>query len=198
MQSALFTFVEQHPLEAFAAGGKMQKLLQLASGSVIVNEKEWVAVHDEKIEALKSLITELNGENVLIAYQFAADRERILKAFPRFRTLDHKGAEDDFKAGRLPGLVVHPKSAGHGLSLQDHCSILIDYSTGIDLELDEQVFERVGATRQAQIGSTRAVYRYRIIAARTLEQTVNLPRLKSKASLQDSLQEAIKLSKLLR
>lgn len=195
LQTDFFTYIKDHPVEATAAGAKMQKLLQVASGTCIVNEqREWVVVHDEKLEALKSLITELNGENVLIAYQFRADRERILKAFPKFKTLDHKGAEEDFKTGHLPGLLVHPASAGHGLSLQAHCSILIDYSTGINLEFDEQVFERIGSTRQAQIGSTRAVYRYRIVAAGTVEQTVNLPRLKSKASLQDAVNDAMKVA----
>lgn len=198
MQRELFTYINDHPLEAFNAGTKAQKLLQLASGSVWIDrdEKHWESVHDEKIEALKSIVSEANGEPVLVAYQFVPDKERILKAFPRFKTLDHKGAQKDFEEGRLPGLVVHPASAGHGLNLQYHCRILIDYSSNFNLELDEQVIERIGPTRQAQIGQDRAVFRYRIVARDTIEEHAVLPRLKSKMSVQDALKSAMKVLRM--
>lgn len=196
MQKELFTWIDEHPVEAFNAGAKAQKCLQLASGSVIVDTKTsaWLPVHDEKIEALKSIVAETNGEPLLIAYQFKADKDRILKAFPRFKTLDHKGAQKDFEEGRLPGLVVHPASAGHGLNLQKNCRIMVDYSSGFNLEFDEQVIERVGPTRQMQIGKDVAVFRYRIVARDTIEDTVVLPRLKSKASVQDAFKAAMRVN----
>ncbi len=194
MQRNLFTWIEDHPLEVFAAGAKMQKCLQLASGSVIYDEDKWAEVHDEKIEALRSIVEETNGEPLLIAYQFKADRERILKAFPRFRSLEKNSDRTirEFQDGHIPGLVVHPKSAGHGLDLQQNCRALVDFSTGIDLELDEQVVQRIGPTRQAQIGKDCAVFRYRIVARNTIEQTVCIPRLVSKADVQDALKAAMK------
>lgn len=194
MQKELFTHINEHPLEAFTAGTKSQKVLQIASGSVWIDreEKHWEPVHDEKIEALKSIVSETNGEPLLISYQFIPDRDRILKAFPRFKTLDHKGAQKEFEDGRLPGLVVHPASAGHGLNLQAHCRALVDYSSGFNLELDEQVIERIGPTRQAQIGKDCAVFRYRIVARDTIEEHAVLPRLKEKCSVQDALKAAMK------
>lgn len=194
MQKELFTYVNDHPLEAFSAGTKAQKCLQLASGSVIVGDKgAWEPVHDEKIEALRSIVEETNGEPLLIAYQFRADLERILKAFPKFRPLDNRPQTvTDFQDGKIAGLVVHPKSAGHGLNLANNCRILVDYSSGFNLEEDEQVIERVGPTRQAQLGKDCAVFRYRIVASGTIEQTAVLPRLKSKASVQDALKQAMK------
>lgn len=195
MQKELFTWVENNPLEAFSAGVKSLKCLQLASGSVILDtDGNWAAVHDEKIEALKSIKEETNGENLLVAYQYRADRERILKAFPKARALD-----DDprtlkaFQAGKIPMLVVHPQSAGHGLDMQQNCRTLVDYSSGYNLEYDEQVIERIGPTRQLQSGFDRAVFRYRIVARDTLEETSVLPRLKTKMSVQDSLKAAMKI-----
>lgn len=195
MQKELFTWIEGHPLEAFNAGAKSQKCLQLASGSVIVGEDgAWAKVHDEKLEALKSVVAEANGEPILVSYQFRADVERILKAFPRARRLDNNPQTlRDFQAGKLPMLVVHPKSAGHGLNLQQNCRILCDYSSGYNLEEDEQVIERIGPTRQAQIGKDVSVFRYRLVARDTIEETSVLPRLKSKASVQDSLKAAMKV-----
>lgn len=196
MQRELFTFVNDHPLEAVAAGAKARKLLQMASGSVWIDRdaKHWEKVHDEKIEALQSLVTEVNGEPMLVAYQFVPDKERILKAFPKFKTLDDRGAYEDFKRGRLPGLLVHPASAGHGLSMAENCRVMCDYSSDFNLELDEQVIERIGPTRQAQLGKDVPVYRYRLIAKDTIEKTAVLPALKYKMGVQEALKAAMKVS----
>lgn len=198
MQRELFTWIEEHPLEAFSAGTKSLKCLQLASGSAIYDkEGNWAKVHDAKIEALRSLVEETNGEPLLIAYQFVADKERILKEFPRFRSLDKNSARTikEFQDGKIPGLVVHPASAGHGLDLQHNCRTLIDYSSGFNLEYDEQVIERIGPTRQAQIGKKCAVFRYRIIARDTVEQTAVLPALERKMDVQEALKAAMKNSR---
>lgn len=196
MQKELFTWIEDHPLEAFSAGVKSLKCLQIASGSVIVGEGKWAPVHDEKIEALKSIIEETNGASLLVAYQFKADLERILKAFPRAQSLekDSKRKEQAFRDGKIQMLVVHPQSAGHGLDLQHNCNILVDYSSGFNLEYDEQIIERIGPTRQFQLGKDVPVYRYRIVARGTIEQTAVLPALKNKTSVQDALKAAMKNS----
>jgi hypothetical protein len=198
MQKDLFTYVNEHPLEAFGAGVKSLKCLQIASGSVIHDDKgSWTPVHDEKIEALRSIVEETNGEPLLVAYQYIADRERILKAFPFAKSLEKNSDATirEFQAGKLRMLVVHPASAGHGLDLQHNCHTMVDYSSGYNLEFDEQVIERIGPTRQAQIGKKIAVFRYRIVARNTLEQTAVIPRLKSKASVQDALKAAMKISR---
>lgn len=195
MESELFAEIEQHDVEVFNAGGKSNKCLQIGSGAVYVDveTKEWVTVHDEKIEALRSIVAETNGEPLLVAYQFIPERERILKAFPKAQMLD-KGdrVEKAWCAGKVPMLVVHPASAGHGLNLQAGGRILVDFSTGWNLEFDEQVIERIGPTRQLQSGFDRAVYRYRIVAEDTIEDMSVIPRIKTKAGVQESLKNAMK------
>lgn len=197
MQDELFTWIDAHPLEAFNAGTRMLKCLQIASGSVIVDDKgAWAAVHDQKLQALESLVEENSGENLLVAYQFRADAERILKAFPFARMLDaNPQTVRDFQQGNIRMLLAHPKSAGHGLDLQHNCRILVDYSSGWNLEEDEQIVERIGPTRQAQIGKNVAVHRYRIIARDTIEQTAVLPALARKMNMQDALKDAMKISR---
>jgi SNF2 family DNA or RNA helicase len=88
-------------------------------------------------------------------------------------------------------LVVHPASAGHGLSLQHGSNILVFFSTGWNLENDQQVIERIGPTRQAQSGYNRPVFLHRIVARDTLEEVV-VERIKTKASVQDALLQALK------
>ena len=192
LEKELFTEIETHEVEVFSAGSKSNKCLQIASGAVYTEHPKWIAVHDEKIEALKSIVAEANGEPILVSYQFIPDRDRILKAFPKARTLDQI-KEKDWNAGKVPMLVVHPASAGHGLNLQDGGRILVDFSTGWNLEYDEQVIARIGPVRQLQSGHGRAVFRYRIIAADTLEELSVLPRIRSKASVQDSIKAAMKV-----
>lgn len=80
---------------------------------------------------------------------------------------------------------------GHGLSLQWGSNILIDFSTGFDLELDEQVIGRIGPTRQKQAGLDREVYRRRLVAVGTIEEYV-VKRTKTKETVQQLVRDAMK------
>lgn len=193
MEKELFTEIAGHEIEAFNAGSRAQKCLQIASGAAYVDDKgTWVPVHDEKIEALQSVVEEAAGMPVLVAYHFKSDLARILKAFPKAVHLgqDPKVIER-WNRGEIPMLVAHPQSAGHGLSLQHGSNILCFFSTNWSLEADAQIIERLGPTRQAQSGYDRPVFLHRIVAAGTIEE-VAVARLKSKASVQDALMDAMK------
>jgi SNF2 family DNA or RNA helicase len=194
MEKEFFALVESNPVEAFTTSGRMNKLLQLASGSVYHGkEGEWAVAHNEKIEMLRSLQEELNGEPLLVRYCFRPDKERILKEFPRAKFLDDQQSTiDAWNNGDIPMLVTHAKSAGHGLSLQHGGRVLIDFSSEHNFEHDEQILERIGPTRQFQSGYDRAVYRYRIVAKDTLEETAVLPALEFKMGVQESVKRAMK------
>jgi SNF2 family DNA or RNA helicase len=200
MQKELFTMVRNgsvdEEVEAFNAGSKSNKCLQIASGNVFFDkEGGWAKVHDEKIEALQSIIEETNGAPLLVRYCFRPELERIMKAFPFAKFFDDKReTEDDWNAGKYRMLVTHAASAGHGSNLQDGGNILVDFSSGWNLEEDEQIIERIGPTRQLQSGHDRPVWRYRIVAGDTIEETAVLPRIKSKASVQDALKAAMKVA----
>lgn len=199
MQKELFTQVlangTNQEVEAFNAGSKSNKCLQIASGNVYYDDKgAWASVHDEKIEALRSIVEETNGEPLLVRYAYRPELERILKAFPKAKFFnDKRETEDAWNRGEYPMLVTHAASAGHGSNLQDGGRILVDYSSGWNLEEDEQIIERIGPTRQLQSGHDRAVFRYRIVAENTIEETAVLPRIKFKTSVQDALKEAMKM-----
>jgi len=194
MEKELFAEIERHAVEVFTSGSKANKLLQMACGTVYY-DKEGGAVdlHDEKIEALRSLVEEWNGEPIFVRYLYKTDLQRILKEFPRARYLDDKqSTEDAWNAGDIPMLVAHAAGAGHGLSLQHGGRVLVDYGTDFNLEHDEQIIERIGPTRQYQSGLDRMVYRYRIVARDTIEELSCLPRIASKMSVQDSFKLAMK------
>lgn len=195
MEKELFTWIKENPIEAFNAGTKAQKLLQIASGAAYTDDKgNWALVHDAKMDALESVIEEAAGMPVLVFYHFKSDLARILKAFPKAK---HLGPDpkliDQWNAGKIPILVAHPQSAGHGLSLQHGSNIMCFFSSNWSLEADAQAIERMGPTRQAQSGYKRPVFVHRLVADKTIEEVV-IARLKSKASVQDALMEAMKIS----
>jgi SNF2 family DNA or RNA helicase len=142
------------------------------------------------MEALESIIEEAEGMPLLVSYQFRSDLARLQARFPKARTLDQV-TEEQWNAGDVPMLLVHPASAGHGLNLQWGSNILVDFSSGWDLEYDQQIIERIGPMRQMQAGLNRPVYRYRIVATNTVDEMV-AERRAEKATVQDTLLNAMK------
>jgi len=86
---------------------------------------------------------------------------------------------------------VHPKSAGHGLNLQYGSNIIVFFSSGYNLEEDQQVIERIGPTRQVQAGFNRPVHVVRILARNTIDEIV-LESLQTKSSIQSAIMRAMK------
>jgi hypothetical protein len=117
--------------EAFSAGAKSSKCLQLASGAVYLDaerygEGQWVEVHFEKLDALESILNEAAGAPVLVAYHFKSDLARLQRAFPKGRVLDSDpNTIRQWNKGDIPLLFAHPASAGHGLKLQDGGNIIV-------------------------------------------------------------------------
>lgn len=204
MEKEMFTQIECHDIEVFNAAAKTQKLLQLASGAVYIDPavdsdfhpkaKEFKEVHDVKIQALESIVSEANGSPVLVAYHFKSDLARLLKAFPSGRQL--KGDKDiaDWNKGLIPVLFAHPASAGHGLNLQHGGNTIVYFSHDWNLENRQQILERIGPLRQMQSGYQRPVFVYNIIARDTVDELV-LERCETKAEVQDLLTQAMKRRK---
>ena len=173
---------------AFTAAVKSMKLVQMASGSVYDENHVAHSVHTEKVDALRSLYDEL-GENLLVVYHFNFDIAAIKKEFPEAVVYKGKKEEDLWNAGKTRMMLVHPKSAGHGLSLQHGGRAVAFYTNTWDLELRLQVLERIGPARQLLSGFDRAVLVYDIIAANTIDENV-LDRIEGRASEQEALMAA--------
>lgn len=173
------------------AAVKTGRLLQMASGAVYVEDGEgsdaYTVIHRAKIEALASVIEEANGAPVLCAYSYRHEVDRILKAFPYARVLDKSPQTiRDWNKGKIPLLLAHPASCGHGLNLQDGGNILVFFSCTWSLELHDQIVERIGAVRQAQAGHDRPTFVHYLIAKGTLDEAVK-ERLATKRDVLDVL-----------
>lgn len=199
MEKEFFIELLGHEIEAFNAGSKSMKLRQLSSGAVYAkpdpgnDTAPWLPVHDEKLDALSDLVSELNGEPLLIAYQFRSDLARLKERFPKGRFFDDKPQTlADFRAGKIPQLFLHPASAGHGIDgMQDVCNHIAFFSQTWNLEEFEQVIERIGSVRQVSAGYFRNTFVHLLIGENTIEEEM-VERTETKASVQDSLKLAMK------
>lgn len=170
-------------IEALNAGALRQKLLQLASGAVYDAERRVHLVHNHKIEELQQLIEEAQGSPILVAYWFQSSLARLRKAFPQAVVMDKKAAcVAPWNAGKIPILLLHPQSAGHGLNMQlGPGHILVFFDTPAGLEPYLQVIKRI-----ARQGQKRLVRVYHLVTQDTLDATM-VPRLVKKESAQASV-----------
>lgn len=179
-------------VEAFNAAALTQKCSQIANGAVYYDDKRsWEEVHDEKIQALESVVEETNGAPLLVVYQYQHDLERLKQAFKQAKTMDSPGVIEAWNSGRVPILLVHPQSAGHGLNLQHGGHHCVYFSLTWNLEAYQQVVERIGPVRQSQAGYDRVVQVYHILARDTIDDDM-LERLAGKKSVQEVLMDAMR------
>lgn len=164
-----------HEVIAPNAAVLANKLRQVANGFVYDVNHDPVRLHDEKIDALKSLIDELQGKPALVLYEFNADLDKIkliLGNPPHIGagTTDAEAAQyiEAFNDGRLPVLLAHPASAGHGLNLQESSQHVVWFGPTWNLEHFDQAIRRVW--RQ---GNTHdRVFVHTIVARDTIEERV--------------------------
>lgn len=157
---------------AAVAGGKLR---QVANGAIYDENGDWRELHDEKLQALDSLLEELGSKTVLILYEFNHDRERILRKFPEMEVMggglsQSKLADmvERFNDGKLTRLLGHPASMGHGLNLQGFCHHVICFGITWNLEYYDQAIARV--YRQGQ--KSKTVFVYHIVAVSTKDEEV--------------------------
>lgn len=173
-------------IEASTSAVLRGKLLQLASGAVYDEHKIPVEIHTLKLDALEDLIEAANGKPVMVIYWYQHELARILKRFPGAKVLKTTQDQNDWNAGKIPILLLHPASAGHGLNLQAGGHIQIWYTLTDSLELYQQTCKRLD--RQGQ--TERPIIQH-IIAEGTVDEDV-VASLINKDATQEDLMQAVK------
>jgi signal recognition particle subunit SEC65 len=175
------TLPDGSEVEAETAVALSQKLQQMASGvlyETYLDEdletqdfkkvKKVHHIHDQKIEELQQLVEESQGEPILVAYHWQASLARLKKAFPKAVVMDREGkCVKPWNAGKIPMLLMHPKSGGHGLNLQKGGHILAIYDLFYSLELFLQLVGRL-----ARQGQTHPVLVYMFTTVGTIDEVV--------------------------
>lgn len=148
-------------------------------------------IHDAKLDALEDIIEAANGKPVMIFYAYQHSLDRIKERFPQTRVLrkGKDGVQDiaDWNNDRIQLLALHPKSAGHGLNLQESsCRNVTFYDNIWSLEEYQQACARVH--RQ---GVQHSIIVSRLVAEGTIDEDV-VSALERKAAGQDALMDAVK------
>ncbi len=175
-------------VEAVSAAVLANKLLQNSSGAIYTDaHKNWVEIHTVKLDALAELIEQNQGENILVAYNFKTDLERLQLRFPKAQVLDkNPNTVIRWNNGEIPLLLAHPASSSHGLNLQHGGTMIVWFCLSWSLEYYQQFNGRLH--RQGQSKPVRIIH---IVARGTIDERI-VRVLNEKGITQDGLLKALK------
>jgi hypothetical protein len=162
------------------------RLRQISAGAVYldaVGERGPVRhYHTAKLDRLRELLDEVDGEQVLVAYNWEFEREVLTRAFGAdFADIRERGAKERFERGELQVLGIHPASAGHGVDgLQHACRRMVWMSVPEDFELFTQANGRL-----RRGGQKSTVFVHVMVAVGTREDRVWRSALPQKEATQD-------------
>ena len=190
MRDDLLVKLGDDTIDAANAAVLSGKLLQMANGAIYNDAHEMKKLHDKKLEALADLIEQANGQNVLVAYWFQHDHERIQEYLTDlgYEPRDLKTDVDiaDWNAGKIQVGLISPASAGHGLNIQKGGHILIWFSLIWSLEMYQQTNARLWRQGQKEV-----VTIHHILTRDTVDEDV-LKALEKKDTTQQNLIAAVK------
>lgn len=190
LEKDLILELGEEDITAANAAVLTNKLLQMSNGAIYSESHDVIEIHDEKLKALLEIIEAANGKPVLVFYTFKHDFDRIV-SFLNSKKLKAVGLKDSadikkWNEGKIPILLIHPASAGHGLNLQYGGNIINWFGFTWSLELYQQANARL--YRQ---GQKETVVINHIIAKGTVDEDV-MKALSNKEINQNTLLEAVK------
>ena len=165
--------LSDHDIVAGSEGVLRNKLRQMAMGFIYDNAGEPVSLDPWRLEIVRELVENLNGQPVMIMYEFREQLAMMRRIWPDLRWLGGESTDDDktialWNAGKLDKLALHPASAGHGLNIQSGGNSAVWWSPIDDRELYEQALARLARRGQA----SDRVFSYEPCAENTIDVAV--------------------------
>lgn len=159
------------------------KLTQISAGFLYSDDQDGThtVLHREKVKAVAEIV-DGTGSPVLVFYRYKAELKALKEAFGSAAlTMDDPDIVSRWNAGRVPVLLAHPASAGHGLNLQHGGHTIVWTTASWSLEEDQQANKRL--SRQ---GQKHPVVIHYLVAPHTVDGAIQ-DRLQTKKSVQDAL-----------
>ena len=190
---------EKEQITAMSAAVVTQKLQQMSSGFIYSTETTasttpgrmnvtqvpiWFSSH--KFDLLDELIEENQHANTIIVYNYIEELAELKRRYPAAQTINDTKAIERWNEGKIELLLIHPKSAGHGLNLQHGGCKMVFVSLPWSLELYEQTIGRLHRS-----GQKHDVWVYILLTNKTIEERI-LGALKDKRALSDIAMEELK------
>lgn len=175
---------EGNELTAVSAGVLANKLCQVASGNMYIDDGAIIHMHDAKLEKLKELYD--TYETMLVFYIYKSDLNDIMGTFHDAEILDGPDTMRRWNDGKIKMLLAHPASCAYGLNLQQGGHVVVWYTLTWSLELYQQANARLH--RQGQINT---VVINHIIAKNTIDERI-YDVLQNKGNRQQAFLDAVK------
>jgi SNF2 family DNA or RNA helicase len=186
-------------ITAVSAAVVTGKLQQMASGFIyqiettpsntpgrmnVTQTPLWFSHH--KFDLLDELLQENQRANTIIVYNYIEELAELKRRYPNAQTINDHKAIERWNEGKIELLLIHPKSAGHGLNLQHGGSKMVFVSLPWSLELYEQVIGRLHRS-----GQKHDVWVYLLLTNKTIDLRI-WDALKDKRALSDIALEELK------
>jgi len=186
-------------ITAVSAAVVTGKLQQMASGFIYQTETTasntpgrmnvtqtpmWFSHH--KFDLLDELLQENQRANTIIVYNYIEELAELKRRYPNAQTINDPRAIERWNDGKIELLLVHPKSAGHGLNLQHGGCKMVFVSLPWSLELYEQTVGRLHRS-----GQKHDVWVYLLLTNKTIDQRI-WDALKDKRAISDIAIEELK------
>lgn len=177
LEKEFLTSIEGQVVMAPNAGVLFGKLRQFCQGAVFVDENNYVQVHSAKIDALETLLVELDGDPAFCLYAYRHDYERVGQRLgytpPRVgggvSAAAGAAACQAFGSGATPLLLGHPQSVAHGVDgLQEACNNVIWLANDPSWENTYQANRRIA--RQGT--KAEQVFIYRVMVDCPVERAI--------------------------
>jgi SNF2 family DNA or RNA helicase len=186
-------------ITAISAAVVTGKLQQMASGFIYQTETTpsntpgrmnvtqtplWFSHH--KFDLLDELLQENQRANTIIVYNYIEELAELKRRYPNAQTINDPRAIERWNNGKIELLLIHPKSAGHGLNLQHGGSKMVFVSLPWSLELYEQTVGRLHRS-----GQKHDVWVYLLLTNKTIDLRI-WDALKDKRAISDIAIEELK------
>jgi len=125
----------------------------------------WFSGH--KFDRLDELLAENQRANTIVVYSYQEELSELKRRFPHAQTIDDANVIERWNKGEVELLLVHPKSAGHGLNLQHGGCHMVFLSLPWSLELYEQTVGRLHRSGQAN-----DVWVYVMLTEKTIDERI--------------------------
>ena len=167
MEAKFIYELSKDVIEITSASALLQKTMQVCNG-FIYDTLGAERIHDVKLDALQEIVNGDAGENFIVSYQYREDLRALKERFPYAEQVSEENIIK-WNNKEIRMLLVHPKSAGYGLNLQDGGSIVVWFSLTWSYSDYEQTNARV--YRQGQKKPVRIV---RFICNDSVEESIAL------------------------
>jgi len=199
MKKDFLVELEGDLITALSAAAVTNKLQQMASGFVYsssttasevagkfvtAQQALWFSTH--KFDLLDEILDENQRDNTIVVYNYKEELAELLRRYPHAQTIDSPKAVERWNAGKIELLLIHPKSAGHGLNLQHGGNKMVFLSLPWSLELFEQT---VGRLHRG--GQQKDVWCYLLICNKTIDERI-WAALRDKRDISDVALEELK------